>query len=84
MSMITCVLFLHLFQLLPGVKVSIANPDTKGQCADSHLGEVTTVLDTKIYMNLNATKCTFGHADITSRKQQNNTVFVILEHWATK
>ena len=23
-----------------------------------------------IYMNLNATKCTFGHSDITSRKQQ--------------
>ena len=22
------------------------------------------------YMNLNATKCTFGHSDITSRKQQ--------------
>lgn len=29
------------FQLLPGVKVVIANPDTKGQCADSHLGEVS-------------------------------------------
>ena len=28
-------------QLLPGVKVAIANPDTKGQCADSHLGEVS-------------------------------------------
>ena len=28
------------FQLLPGVKVVIANPDTKGQCADSNLGEV--------------------------------------------
>lgn len=27
-------------QLLPGVKVVIANPETKGQCADSHLGEV--------------------------------------------
>ena len=47
------------------------------------------------YMNLNATKCTFGHSDITSRKQQkrekccnmhyrNNTVFVIFEHLATK
>ena len=46
-------------------------------------------------MNLNATKCTFRHSDITSRKQQkakklcnmryrNNTVFVIFEHWATK
>ena len=46
-------------------------------------------------MNLNVTKCTFGHSDITSRKQQkakkvcnmryrNNTVFVIFEHWATK
>ena len=29
-----------LVQLLPGVKVAIANPETKGQCADSHLGEV--------------------------------------------
>ena len=27
-------------QLLPGVKVVIANPETKGQCADSHLGEI--------------------------------------------
>jgi len=26
--------------LLPGVKVVIANPETKGQCADSHLGEI--------------------------------------------
>jgi len=27
-------------KLLPGVKVIIANPETKGQCGDSHLGEV--------------------------------------------
>ncbi|XP_037779846.1 disco-interacting protein 2 homolog C-like isoform X1 [Penaeus monodon] len=27
-------------KLLPGVKVVIANPDTKGQCSDSHLGEI--------------------------------------------
>ncbi|XP_070185588.1 disco-interacting protein 2 homolog C-like isoform X1 [Littorina saxatilis] len=27
-------------KLLPGVRVSIANPETKGQCADSHLGEI--------------------------------------------
>lgn len=27
-------------KLLPGTKVVIANPDTRGQCADSHLGEV--------------------------------------------
>lgn len=27
-------------QLLPGVHVAIANPDTLGQCADSHLGEI--------------------------------------------
>ncbi|ETN86525.1 hypothetical protein NECAME_05929 [Necator americanus] len=26
--------------LLPGVKVVIANPETRGQCADSHLGEI--------------------------------------------
>ena len=29
-------------KLLPGVNVIIANPDTKGQCGDSHLGEVCT------------------------------------------
>lgn len=28
-------------KLLPGLNVIIANPDTKGQCGDSHLGEVT-------------------------------------------
>uniref|UniRef100_A0AAF5D690 DMAP1-binding domain-containing protein n=1 Tax=Strongyloides stercoralis TaxID=6248 RepID=A0AAF5D690_STRER len=27
-------------KLLPGIKVVIANPETKGQCADSHLGEI--------------------------------------------
>uniref|UniRef100_A0A1B0G3J4 DMAP1-binding domain-containing protein n=1 Tax=Glossina morsitans morsitans TaxID=37546 RepID=A0A1B0G3J4_GLOMM len=27
-------------KLLPGVKVIIANPDTKGHCGDSHLGEI--------------------------------------------
>ncbi|GIY21701.1 disco-interacting protein 2 homolog C [Caerostris extrusa] len=27
-------------KLLPGVKVVIANPETKGQCGDSHLGEI--------------------------------------------
>lgn len=27
-------------KLLPGVKVIIANPDTKGQCGESHLGEI--------------------------------------------
>lgn len=27
-------------KLLPGVNVVIANPDTRGQCADSHLGEI--------------------------------------------
>ena len=27
-------------KLLPGVNVIIANPDTKGQCGDSHLGEI--------------------------------------------
>ncbi|KAF6775604.1 hypothetical protein AHF37_04810 [Paragonimus kellicotti] len=27
-------------QLLPGVHVAIANPDTLGQCADSQLGEI--------------------------------------------
>ena len=27
-------------KLLPGVKVVIANPDTKGHCGDSNLGEV--------------------------------------------
>ena len=27
-------------KLLPGAKVVIANPDTRGQCSDSHLGEI--------------------------------------------
>ncbi|CAG0885580.1 unnamed protein product [Cyprideis torosa] len=27
-------------KLLPGVKIIIANPDTKGHCGDSHLGEI--------------------------------------------
>ncbi|XP_035660567.1 disco-interacting protein 2 homolog C-like isoform X6 [Branchiostoma floridae] len=27
-------------KILPGVKVVIANPETKGQCGDSHLGEI--------------------------------------------
>jgi len=27
-------------KILPGVKVVIANPETKGMCADSHLGEI--------------------------------------------
>lgn len=27
-------------KLLPGVKVITANPETKGQCGDSHLGEI--------------------------------------------
>jgi hypothetical protein len=31
-------------KLLPGVKVVIANPDTKGHCGDSNLGEVFTLL----------------------------------------
>ncbi len=30
-------------KLLPGVNVIIANPDTKGQCGDSHLGEVRII-----------------------------------------
>ena len=30
-------------KLLPGVNVIIANPDTKGQCGDSHLGEASIV-----------------------------------------
>lgn len=32
---------LLIFQILPGVKVIIANPETKGPLGDSHLGEVT-------------------------------------------
>ena len=31
-------------KLLPGLNVIIANPDTKGQCGDSHLGEVRHLL----------------------------------------
>ena len=28
-------------KLMPGVNVVIADPETRGQCADSHLGEVS-------------------------------------------
>ncbi len=38
-------------KLLPGVKVVIANPETKGQCADSHLGEVNIINRKKFYFN---------------------------------
>ena len=31
-------------KLLPGLNVIIANPETKGQCGDSHLGEVSSIL----------------------------------------
>lgn len=34
------VAFMESGKLLPGVRVVIANPETRGQCADSHLGEV--------------------------------------------
>ncbi|PAV86258.1 hypothetical protein WR25_16789 [Diploscapter pachys] len=27
-------------KIMPGVKIAIANPETRGQCADSHLGEI--------------------------------------------
>ena len=27
-------------KIMPGVKIVIANPETRGQCADSHLGEI--------------------------------------------
>lgn len=36
----SCQLCCFLTKLLPGVHVAIANPDTLGQCADSHLGEI--------------------------------------------
>ena len=36
-----CCCFVLDGQILPGVKVVIANPETKGMCADSHLGEVS-------------------------------------------
>jgi hypothetical protein len=39
-------------KLLPGVKVVIANPETKGQCADSHLGEVSFYIHKLIENNL--------------------------------
>jgi len=38
-------------KLLPGVKVIIANPETKGQCGDSHLGEVNDTF-TELYSDL--------------------------------
>jgi hypothetical protein len=37
--------FVESGKLLPGVKVIIANPDTKGQCGESHLGEIWVSLN---------------------------------------
>ena len=39
-------------KLLPGVNVIIANPDTKGQCGDSHLGEVSVNQSLKLYTKI--------------------------------
>ena len=39
----SCSNTIFFYQILPGVKVVIANPETKGMCADSHLGEVCHV-----------------------------------------
>ena len=33
--------------------------------------QINIIFSLRSYMNLNATKCTFGHSDIASRKQQN-------------
>jgi hypothetical protein len=38
-------------KLLPGVKVVIANPETRGLCADSHLGEVSATLNIIIILS---------------------------------
>jgi len=37
---------------LPGVKVAIANPKTRGQCADTHLGEVLLLFIFKYLFSL--------------------------------
>lgn len=37
-------------KLLPGVKVVIANPETKGQCGDSHLGEVRNFISIHVIL----------------------------------
>lgn len=47
--------FIFILKLLPGVKVVIANPETKGHCADSHLGEVKNIC-LKLYFRKNFNK----------------------------
>lgn len=39
-------------KLLPGLKVVIANPDTRGQCGDSHLGKHSHSLHSLICFTL--------------------------------
>lgn len=41
--MVPAFLLPHVFfqQILPGVRIIIANPETKGPLGDSHLGEVS-------------------------------------------
>lgn len=41
------ILIVFLGQILPGVKVIIANTETKGPLGDSHLGEVRICLPAK-------------------------------------
>lgn len=50
--------FLLNFKLLPGAKVVIANPESKGQCADAHLGEVNYQKETS-YIEFDHFLCTF-------------------------
>ncbi|KAH9283284.1 Disco-interacting protein 2 -like protein C [Echinococcus granulosus] len=63
-------------KLLPGVHVAIANPDTLGQCADSHLGEIWVSSphnSTRLLgpFNINTTPPT--HATSTVRTELSST-----------
>ena len=62
------------------MKVVIANPETKGMCADSHLGEVRYVIVTKRtkisdnqsdppYYGIIATGCTAAVLDISVKRK---------------
>lgn len=63
-------------QLLPGVHVAIANPDTLGQCADSHLGEIWVSSphnSTRLLGPFNINTTPPAHATSTVRTELSST-----------
>lgn len=53
------------FKILPGVRVIIVNPETRGPLGDSHLGEVSSgKVDDLYFSMLNLLSSLFYHTDV--------------------